>query len=104
MQERIYHIFMYTPLGKKPGILAVKSTGHTISGWLEILNHNKPIEGTVDEVGNCKIFGSFVTSIRTVTFVAAGKISESSIWLQVKEDRNVFELSGTSHPEEVAVK
>lgn len=100
MQEMIYQIYMYTPLGKKPGKLYVRKKGNVLEGWLNILQHNEPFKGTVDEMGNCRISGSFITLMRTVSFVAVGKISDSTVCIQVKDGRDVFDLSGTTCREE----
>ena len=98
MQETKYNIFMYTPLGKRHGILTITRTENVLSGWLNILKHNNPVEGIVDENGNCKISGSSVTLMHTVPFVAAGKISNGYICLQVQNGQNTFELSGEACP------
>lgn len=100
MQETTYQIYMYTPLGKKSGKMCVKKTGNALEGWLNILQHNEPFEGTVDEMGNCRISGSFITLMRTVSFVAVGKILDSTVCMYIRDGRNVFELSGTVCREE----
>lgn len=99
MMEKTYNIFMHTPLGKKKGTLTASIKGDMLSGWLDILEHRQPFEGTVDEAGNCQISGSFVTLMRTVSYIAAGKITSSSVNLQMKGERNVFEVSGIVCPE-----
>lgn len=99
MSEIQYNVRMYTPLGEKTGTLIAKRTGSTLNGWLNILGHQEPFEGTVDEMGNCNISGLFITLVRRVSFVAIGQISDSSIHLQVKGERNVFELTGETCPE-----
>lgn len=62
-----------------------------------ILN-KEPFEGVVDKVGNCRITGLYITLLRDVSYVATGKISSSSIHLQVKGERNVFKLLGNTCP------
>lgn len=98
MSEITYHVHMYTPLGEKTGILIAIRTGSVLNGWLHILGHQEPFEGTVDEYGNCKISGLFITLIRRVPFVATGQISDSSVRLQVEDERNIFELWGNADP------
>lgn len=95
MAELKYDIHMNTPLGKKPGQLTAERNGSTLNGWLDILGHQEPFEGTVDEAGNCDITGFFITLLRKVPFAATGQITDAAVHLQIKGERNVFELSGT---------
>lgn len=89
-----YRINMKTPLGERKGTLTVEKNGELLSGYLDILRHREPFAGTVDETGNCRIAGVFITLIRRVSYVATGRISDASLCLQVKEGRNTFELQG----------
>lgn len=99
MSERIYIVCLQTPLGKREGTLVVEKNGQTLSGWLDILKHREPFEGIVDVDGNCRISGEFVTLMRRVHYIAIGQISASSIQLDVRDERNIFELSGIARPE-----
>ncbi len=94
-----YKISMKTPLGEKAGVLIAEKNGDILKGWLDILKHREPFQGTVDGMGNCTISGVFITLIRRVPYVATGQISPSSIHLKVEEGRNVFELTGMACPE-----
>lgn len=96
MAEMQYSVFMKTPLGRKHGYMTTSITENQLNGWLDILNHKEPFQGTIDEAGNCTISGVFITLMRKVSFVATGTITESSVNLQVQGERNVFELKGTS--------
>lgn len=99
MSEKQYNICMYTPMGEKKGTLTADRRGNLLTGWLNILGHKEPFEGVVDEMGNCRITGFYITLMRHVPYVATGKITTSSIQLQVKGLRNVFALSGNTCPE-----
>ena len=96
MSETQYNVRMYTPLGAKKGTLTVERKESQLKGFLNILGHKEPFEGIVDKMGNCRITGLYITLLREVSYVATGKISSSSVHLQVKGQRNVFELSGNS--------
>lgn len=98
MTETNYKIFMHTHLGKKPGMMTINRNGNMLNGYLNILQHEEPFEGTIDQTGAAKLTGTYVTLMRTVPFVAVGKISGSAVHLQVQSERNVFELSGTACP------
>lgn len=99
MSEIQYNVRMYTPMGEKKGTLTAERRGNELKGWLNILGHKEPFEGVVDKVGNCRITGLYITLLRDVSYVATGKISSSSIHLQVKGERNVFKLLGNTCPE-----
>lgn len=99
MSEIQYNVRMYTPMGEKKGTLTAERIGNQLKGWLNILGHKEPFEGVVDKMGNCRITGFYITLLRNVPYVATGKISPSSIHLQVKGERNVFVLSGNTSPE-----
>lgn len=94
MSEKMYLICMQTPLGKREGTLAVEKNGETLNGWLDILQHKEPLKGIIDEDGNCRILGEFVTLMRRVSYVATGQISAYSIHLKVKGGQSIYELSG----------
>ncbi|MGN1046985.1 MAG: hypothetical protein ACI4QZ_00060 [Eubacteriales bacterium] len=94
MSEKCYSIVMKTPLGKKYGTLTASANGNLLRGWLDILEHKEPFEGTIDCAGNCRITGKLITLVRTVSFVATGKLTASAVNLQMQGERNVFELSG----------
>lgn len=99
MSERIYMIYMQTPLGERKGTLLAEINGQKVNGWLDILKHREPFEGNVDGNGNCRISGELVTLISRIPYVATGQISDSAIHLEVKGERSTFELSGVSCPE-----
>ncbi|MGM9564368.1 MAG: hypothetical protein ACI3VQ_09910 [Faecousia sp.] len=99
MSEQRYAIVMQTPMGKKYGTLTARISGNTLSGWLDVLEHREPFEGTIDGAGNCRITGILITLMRRVSFIATGKMTPSAVYLQMKGERNVFELSGISCPE-----
>ena len=94
MSEQQYSIVMQTPIGKQYGSLSVSILADKLNGCLTLLNHNEPIEGTVDGNGNCSFTGKLVTLLRTIPFVATGIISDSEVKLQIKGARNTFRLTG----------
>lgn len=79
---------MYTPMGTKPGVLLIQQEGNSLKGWLDILRHKEPIDGTVDEVGNCQIRGVFITLLNLVHFTATGKMTDSRIDLYLEDQEN----------------
>lgn len=99
MSEKIYMIYMQTPLGERKGTLFAEMNGQKLNGWLDILKHREPFEGNVDGNGNCRISGELVTFMSRIPYVAIGQISDSAIHLKVKGERNTFELSGVVCPE-----
>lgn len=99
MSEKVYMICMQTPLGKREGTLIAEKDREILSGWLDILKHREPFEGVVDADGNCTISGELVTLTRRMAYVATGQISDSSLHLKVKGERNIYELSGIARQE-----
>ncbi len=93
---KTYDICMYTLLGKKYGKMFAQISRQKLDGWLEIMNHREAFEGVIDENGNCKISGVFVTLIHSVPYTAAGIISDDTVSLKLWDSRNTFELSGTA--------
>ena len=94
MSEQCYSIVMKTPLGKKYGTLTASVSGTLLHGWLDVLEHRESFEGTIDDVGNCRITGTLITLLRTVSFVATGRLTASDVNLRMQDGRNIFELSG----------
>lgn len=94
MSEKIYRVFMSTPLGKKYGALAASIVGSDLSGHLDILAHSEPFEGTIDSTGNCVISGVFITLMHRVPYKATGTLSDSSVHLMMQGERRTYELSG----------
>lgn len=91
-----YDIKMKTPIGIRSGHIKVYQNPGTVSGYLDILNHNEPFEGTIDTDGNCKLFGKIITLMRTINYEAEGKITADSISLSITDERYVLEITGTA--------
>ena len=81
-------------MGNKFGNISFNIIGGTISGKLKILNHTENINGTIDRSGYCRIKGNIVTLTRNIDFVAAGKIESETLTLSVKDERNIYEITG----------
>lgn len=95
MENRIYNIEMDTPIGLRYGTMTLCSTGNKVNGTLALLEHSEPFNGTVDENGNCTIYGRLVTLMRTIHYTANGKISEKGIELLLHGEQNNFKVRGT---------
>ena len=95
MSEKLYEVYMYTPMGKKSGQILIQQEGNHLSGWLDILMDKEPIAGTIDEEGNCQIKGVFITLLNAVHFTATGRITDSHIDLTMEDEENRhFQMSG----------
>lgn len=91
---KIYDIVLNTPLGKKKGELKTKIENGRLSGYLSLLGHTEPIEGTVDNDGKCSLKGRFITLIKSVNFTADGRFYYDALQLSLKGDRGEYEISG----------
>ena len=94
MSERLYSIVMHTPIGLKRGTLTVKVSGKYMKGWLDVLGHREPIAGMIDSEGKCSFTGTFTTLMRKVSYKATGVLTESDAHLQIKDERNVYDIIG----------
>ena len=91
---KIYDIVLLTPLGKKKGELKAKIENKKLNGFLSVLGHTEPIEGTVDENGKCSLKGRFVSLMKSVDFTADGTIDYDALRLAVKGDTGSYEILG----------
>ncbi len=89
-----YDILMNTPLGKKKGELKAKIENGKLTGFLSLFGNTEPIEGTVDEKGNCSLKGRFMTLMKSVDFTADGTIDLEALRLAVKGDCGYYEIMG----------
>lgn len=90
-----YDVCMRTPVGNRLGHMTVCTNAGRVSGYLDILNHREPFDGTIDEAGNCEVSGKIITLMRTISYDAAGTITQGGIKLFIKDDNNVLEITGT---------
>ena len=97
---KIYDILMNTPLGEKKGELKAKIENGKLKGFLSLFGHTEPIEGTVDEKGNCSLKGKFITLMQTVDFTADGTIDWDTLRLAVKGDCGYYEIMGQLRKQE----
>lgn len=83
---RVYDIILHTPLGKRKGELKALIENGRLNGFLSVLGHTEPMEGTVDESGRCALRGKFVSLMKSVSFTADGTIAPDALRLAVKGD------------------
>ncbi len=100
MIRRQYDVCMKLPLRKRLGTLTAEISGDTLTGHLDILGHSEPFAGTIDPAGHCAISGRYITRSGAVPFVAEGTLTRSFLHLRVREERRVFEMTGTASPAE----
>ena len=91
---KIYDILMNTPLGEKKGELKAKIENGKLNGFLSLFGNTEPVEGTVDEKGNCSLKGKFITLMKSVDFTADGTIDFDTLRLAVKGDCGYYEIMG----------
>lgn len=90
----IYDVLMNTPLGKRKGELKAKIENGKLTGFLSLFGHTEPIEGTVDENGNCSLKGKFITLMQSVDFTADGIIDRDTLCLALKGSGGCYEIMG----------
>ena len=90
-----FDVRMRTPIGIRLGRMTVCKNLSKVSGYLDILNHSEPFEGTIDAEGNCELFGKIITLMRTISYEATGRITPDRLELSITDDRQVLEITGT---------
>lgn len=91
---KIYDVLMNTPLGQRKGVLKAKIENGKLTGFLSLFGHTEPIEGTVDENGNCSLRGKFITLMQSVDFAADGTIDCDTLRFAIKGDCGCYEIIG----------
>ena len=91
----VYDILLSTSLGKKQGELSTQIENGKIRGYLSLLGHTEPINGEIDENGNCTLAGKLVTLLNTIPFTASGTIRNNSLRLRINGKRGFYEMLGT---------
>lgn len=89
-----YNINMRTPIGDRKGQIYVCQDSGKLSGKLNILEHSEPFEGTIDDVGNCKITGEMITLMRRVSYEATGRITPDGLMLSLPDEQNMLVITG----------
>lgn len=95
MCKRSYRIQMHTPLGRRAGTLDVQFEKDKVRGFMNVLAHREPFEGSIDENGNCRITGTLVTLMSTIPYTASGQITPEGLELSLKGGRNLFPITGS---------
>lgn len=90
----LYDVRMRTSIGTRFGQMSVARNEDRVSGFLDILRHKEPFEGTIDRDGSCTLQGTLVTLMRTVHFQAVGKILPEKLELSMKDGHHLLEITG----------
>ncbi len=99
MDKKNYNIVMKTPVGSRHGTISLCIINNKIYGTLNLLGHSEAFTGSVENDGTCSIHGNLVTLIRRIDYTAVGKISRDTIELSLREERNIFKITGVAVPE-----
>lgn len=91
-----YDIRMRTPIGMRTGMLSVVQNEKSINGFLEILHHKEPFEGTIDGQGNCTFTGKMKTMFNTICYTATGRMDDKELRLVLTDEKHTFEVRGTA--------
>lgn len=90
-----FNVRMQTPVGIRLGKVYVYRDDNRLNGQFHILKHNEPFQGIIDNEGNCEISGKIITLMRTINYVATGKITSDSLTLSITDDHYVLKITGT---------
>lgn len=89
-----YKISMKTSIGVRYGTMEICIHNRKINGSIAMLGHKKPIYGSIDSTGVCTIVGQLTTLIRNIDYTAVGKITDTEIELLLKDEKNIFKITG----------
>ena len=90
-----YDVLLHTPIGKRKGEMNIKIENGTLIGFLSLFGNTEPIEGMVDERGQCSLCGKFTTLMKSVMFQANGRIQSDRLQLAMLCDSGSYQLEGT---------
>ncbi len=96
LSSTAYDIRMRTPIGVRLGKMTICRDADRLSGYLDILKHKEPFEGTIDCEGNCRLIGKIITLMRTIHYEAIGKITPDSLALSIADGQYVLKITGTA--------
>lgn len=97
---KVYDILLHTPIGKRKGELKASMKNGEVIGFLSLFGNTEPLEGTVDENGECRLRGRFATLMKSVEFTADGHIDGDAIRLTVQGDRRSYPITGKLRKQE----
>lgn len=96
MKEQRYNIVMYVPLGKRYGVMTVRTEEERICGEIEILQHTDAFEGRRQRDGSVEIRGKITTFVQMNHYIGNGSISSERVHFFLYAGENVFEIEGIS--------
>lgn len=91
-----YDVLLHTPIGKRKGEMKVKIENGKLIGFLSLFGNTEPIEGSVDENGDCALHGKFITLLKPVDFTAVGTICRDDLQFILKGESGTYKLMGSS--------
>lgn len=94
MKEQRYNISFHTPIGMKQGVMFVMFEENHIKGKMELLQQQVPFSGNIKENGDCQIRGYIKSLMRTIEYIATGKITKNKVFLNLKGGKHTFTISG----------
>ena len=92
---------MQVPIGERCGTMSWKEENGSLSGVLEIMEHQNPFAGRItsgDGSGPEKtvvLEGKMVTPVREIPYTAEGYVTGGRITLRLQEPRHTYFIEGT---------
>lgn len=94
MSKKMYQICLSVPLGTREGKLYLNETDGKAEGWLQVMNHQNPLSGTISEEGNAVFCGKIETLVDTVPYTATGSLCGKKIFLNLETKSGIYSISG----------
>lgn len=88
MQQWSYDIVMETPMGPRYGSIRLNENQGELVGTIRILQHENAVKGQIDAAGHCRIGGTLLALMYTVTFCAIGTAGKDGLQLELSTAEN----------------
>ncbi len=97
--RRRYAVELTTMLGKRSGMLTLLFSGEIFTGILKLMNAENPVRGHVRPSGECTMYGTLRTMMRTHAFSAEGVLLPDSLDMLLRDEHFGMRLCGTRKEE-----
>lgn len=93
--DRSYRVILKVPLGVRHGFLRLHIEDNKIRGQLELFGTTEKVEGKMTVEGTMYLNGILKTPIRSITYIAVGRMETDWISLRLNSGQACYSLTGT---------
>ena len=85
---------MEVPLGQRIGALELRQQGQSFTGMLTMFGCARPVSGTLDAQGICRLSGQLQTRFHCHAFQAEGTLTGQQLALTLRGKFGVYTMTG----------